>query len=136
MGNFWALGGFLSDKVKNKKLVLATIYFSLFGRISYARFGSLFWCVAYLALGHGCTRGSDYTDYQSILAVESSEKRRRFNMGFTMNTGNAVFGSLLAPLIIVALANAFDWHTAFYLTIIPGIILAFFILKSVRNPKI
>ena len=50
-----------------------------------------------------------------------------------MNTGNAVFGSLLAPLIIVALANAFDWHTAFYLTIIPGIILAFFILKSVRN---
>jgi ACS family hexuronate transporter-like MFS transporter len=72
---------------------------------------------------------------QSILAVESSPSRRGFNMGFTMNTGNAVFGSLLAPLIIVGLANAFDWRTAFYLTIIPGLILAFIILKSVRNPK-
>ena len=41
----------------------------------------------------------------------------------------------MAPLVIVALANAFDWHTAFYLTIIPGIILAFFILKSVKNPE-
>ena len=72
---------------------------------------------------------------QSILAVESSEKRRGFNMGLTMNTGNAVFGSFVAPLVIVALANAFDWRTAFYLTIIPGIILAVFILKSVKNPK-
>lgn len=52
-----------------------------------------------------------------------------------MNTGNAVFGSLLAPLVIVALANAFDWHTAFYLTIIPGIILSLVILKNVKNPQ-
>ena len=72
---------------------------------------------------------------QSILAVESSEKRRGFNMGLTMNTGNAVFGSFVAPLVIVALANAFDWRTAFYLTIIPGMILAVFILKSVKNPN-
>ena len=49
------LGGFLSDKVKNKKVSTCSIYFSLFGRISYAWFGSLFWCVASLALGHGCT---------------------------------------------------------------------------------
>ena len=72
---------------------------------------------------------------QSILAVESSEKRRGFNMGLTMNTGNAIFGSFLAPLVIVALANVFDWHTAFYLTIIPGIILAIFIMKTMRNPQ-
>lgn len=57
-------------------------------------------------------------------------------MGITMNTGNAVFGSFLAPLVIVALATAFDWRTAFYLTIIPGIILAICILKVMRNPKI
>ncbi|MDQ7862404.1 hypothetical protein RCO48_19585 [Peribacillus frigoritolerans] len=49
--------------------------------------------------------------------------------GFTMNTGYAVFGSLLAPLGIVASANAFDWHIAFYLTIIPGVTLSFVILK-------
>ena len=57
------LGGFLSDKVKNKKLVLGSIYFTLFGRITYAWFGSIFWGVAALTLSHGCTRGSNYTDY-------------------------------------------------------------------------
>ena len=49
LGITWAisgpLGGFLSDKVKNKKLVLGSIYFSLFGRISYAWFSSIFWYV-------------------------------------------------------------------------------------------
>ena len=130
------LGGFLSDKVKNKKLVLA-LFILAFSVVSLmhglvASFGVLL----LLRLVMGILEGPITPITQSILAVESSEKRRGFNMGFTMNTGNAVFGSLLAPLIIVALANAFDWHTAFYLTIIPGIILAFFILKSVRNPKI
>lgn len=136
----WALagplGGLLSDKVKNKKLVLA-IFILAFSVVSLmhglvATFGLLL----ILRLIMGILEGPITPITQSILAVESSEKRRGFNMGFTMNTGNAVFGSLLAPLIIVALANAFDWHTAFYLTIIPGIILTFFILKSVRNPKI
>ncbi|MGG0413753.1 hypothetical protein [Peribacillus simplex] len=54
---------------------------------------------------------------------------------FTMNTGYAVFGSLLAPLVIVASAKKFDWHIAFYLTIIPGAILSFVILKYVRKPQ-
>ena len=71
---------------------------------------------------------------QSILAMESSERRRGFNLGFTMNTSNALFGSILAPVLLVALATKFDWHMAFYLTIIPGIILSFFILKPVKNP--
>ena len=71
---------------------------------------------------------------QSILAMESSERRRGFNLGFTMNTSNALFGSILAPVLIVALATKFDWHMAFYLTIIPGIILSIFILKGVKNP--
>ena len=71
---------------------------------------------------------------QSILAMESSERRRGFNLGFTMNTSNALFGSILAPVLLVALATKFDWHMAFYLTIIPGIILSIFILKGVKNP--
>ena len=72
---------------------------------------------------------------QSILAVESSEKRRGFNVGLTMNTGNAIFGSFLAPLVIVAWQMHLIGDTAFYLTIIPGIILAIFILKTMRNPQ-
>lgn len=130
------LGGFLSDRVKNQKLVLAIIIFA-FSLVSLLQgMAASFAMVIVLRLIMGVLEGPVTPITQSILALESSERRRGFNMGFTMNTGNAIFGSFLAPLIIVALANAFDWRTAFYLTIIPGLILAFFILKSVRNPKL
>jgi MFS transporter, ACS family, hexuronate transporter len=140
LGITWAisgpLGGFLSDRVHNKKAVLA-LFVVLFSVLSLmhglvASFGMLL----VLRMIMGVLEGPITPITQSILAVESSEKRRGFNMGLTMNTGNAVFGSFIAPLVIVALANAFDWRTAFYLTIIPGLILAAFILKSVKNPVI
>ena len=140
LGITWAisgpLGGFLSDRVHNKKAVLA-LFVVLFSVLSLmhglvASFGMLL----VLRMIMGLLEGPITPITQSILAVESSEKRRGFNMGITMNTGNAVFGSFVAPLVIVALANAFDWRTAFYLTIIPGLILAAFILKSVKNPVI
>ena len=123
------LGGYLSDRVKNKKVVLA-IFVLGFSLVSLLHgLVASFAMLVVLRLIMGVVEGPITPITQSILAVESSEKRRGFNMGLTMNTGNAVFGSFLAPLVIVALANAFDWRTAFYLTIIPGIILAFFILK-------
>lgn len=129
------LGGYLSDKVKSKKALLAffVLGFSLVSLLHglAASFVTLF----VLRLIMGVVEGPITPITQSILAVESSEKRRGFNMGLTMNTGNAIFGSFLAPLVIVALANVFDWHTAFYLTIIPGIILAIFIQKTLRNPQ-
>ncbi len=87
-----------------------------------------------LRLLMGIVEGPLIPQTQSILAMESSVRRKGFNLGFTMNTSNALFGSILAPVVIVALATNFDWHTAFYLTIIPGIILSLVILKSVKNP--
>jgi MFS transporter, ACS family, aldohexuronate transporter len=129
------IGGYLADKAKNKKVVLAmfVLGFSLISLMHgiVASFAMLF----VFRLIMGLVEGPITPITQSILAVESSERRRGFNVGFTMNTGNAVFGSFLAPLVIVALASAFDWRTAFYLTIIPGIILAICILKTMRNPK-
>ena len=128
------LGGYISDKVKSKKAML-TILVLLFSVISLMHglaqtFGMLF----VLRLLMGIVEGPLIPQTQSILAMESSERRKGFNLGFTMNTSNALFGSILAPVLIVALANKFDWHTAFYLTIIPGIILSFFIFKNVKNP--
>ncbi|MEH7414937.1 MFS transporter [Neobacillus drentensis] len=128
------LGGYLSDRVKSPKIILAIFIFA-FSLVSLLQgFAASFAMVLVLRLLMGVLEGPITPITQSILAIESSEKRRGFNMGFTMNTGNAVFGSFLAPLIIVGLANAFDWRTAFYLTIIPGIVLAIFIMKYVKNP--
>ncbi len=128
------LGGFISDKVNSKKtmlaiLVLAFSVISLFHGLAQS-FAMLF----VLRLLMGIVEGPLIPQTQSILAMESSERRRGFNLGFTMNTSNALFGSILAPVVIVALATNFDWHMAFYLTIIPGIILSIAILKGVKNP--
>lgn len=130
------LGGYLSDKVKSKKVILAlfVIGFSIISLLH--GLVASFTMLLVLRLIMGLMEGPITPITQSVLTVESSKSRRGFNMGITMNTGNAVFGSFLAPLVIVALASAFDWRTAFYLTIVPGIILAIFILKVMRNPRI
>src|SRR5213595_488801 len=101
------LGGFLSDRVKSKKMVLA-IFIIAFSVVSLLQgFAASFVMLLVLRLVMGLLEGPITPITQSILAVESSPSCRGFNMGFTMNTGNAVFGSFLAPLIIVGLANAF-----------------------------
>ena len=129
------LGGYLSDRVKNQKLVLAFFIFA-FSLVSLLQgLAGSFAMLFILRMIMGVLEGPVTPITQSMLAVESSEKRRGFNVGFTMNTGNAIFGSFLAPLILVGLANAFDWRTAFYLTIVPGLILTYFIMKTLRNPR-
>ena len=128
------LGGFISDKVKSKKTMLAILVIT-FSIISLLHgFAQTFAMLFILRLLMGIVEGPMIPQTQSILAMESSERRRGFNLGFTMNTSNALFGSILAPVLLVALATKFDWHMAFYLTIIPGIILSIFILKGVKNP--
>jgi MFS transporter, ACS family, hexuronate transporter len=128
------LGGFISDKVKSKKSMLAILVFA-FSVVSLMHgLAQSFAMLFVLRLLMGIVEGPLIPQTQSILAMESSERRKGFNLGFTMNTSNALFGSILAPVVIVALATNYDWHTAFYLTIIPGIFLSFVIFKSVKNP--
>ena len=128
------LGGFISDKVQSKKVMLALLVVA-FSIISLLHgLAQSFAMLFVLRLLMGIVEGPLIPQTQSILAIESSERRKGFNLGFTMNTSNAIFGTILAPVVIVALANQFDWHTAFYLTIIPGLIIAFFIFKTVKNP--
>lgn len=134
----WALGsivgGRLSDKVRSKRiyLVILIITFSVasFTQGLVATFGMLL----SLRLMMGLFEGPIIPVTQSVLALESSPKRRGFNLGFTMNTANGLFGSVLAPLVIVAIAQMFDWRTAFFFTILPGLVVALFVFKVMREP--
>ena len=135
----WAISSplvsFLSDKVKSKTAVLL-IFVLLFSLLSFAHgLAATFGSLLILRLLMGFAEGPIIPISSSILAQESSKERLGFNLGFTTGTSYGVFGGLLAPLLIVALANAFDWKTAFYLTIIPGLVIGFFIWKTVKNPK-
>jgi MFS transporter, ACS family, hexuronate transporter len=129
------VGGRLSDRVKSKRLYLVVLMVA-FSLASFLQgFVGTFVHLIILRLLMGLFEGPTIPVTQSVLAMESSPHRRGFNLGFTMNTANGVFGSVLAPIVIVALASIFDWRTAFFFTIIPGLIMAFVIWKVMREPE-
>jgi MFS transporter, ACS family, hexuronate transporter len=136
----WAIasivGGRISDRVKSKRIYLVVLMLAFSVASFLQGFAETFAHLFVLRLLMGMLEGPVIPVTQSVLALESSERRRGFNLGLTMNTANGLFGSILAPVVIVALATAFHWRTAFYLTVIPGIILCFVILKVMREPKV
>jgi len=136
----WALSGIsvglISSKVKNKKIIIVIAIF-LFTIIS-AMHGaaSTFISLFFLRLLMGLVEGPLVPVASALVTMESSEKRRGFNLGLVTGTSNGLFGNFLAPLIIVALANMFDWQKTFYTTIIPGIIIGVLVWVSIRNPEL
>ncbi len=135
----WAIssvvGGRISDNVKSKRMYLVTLVLAFSVASFFQGFASTFVMLIVLRLIMGLFEGPIIPVTQSVLAMESSPHRRGFNLGLTMNTANGLFGSILAPLVIVAVALAFGWQTAFFLTIIPGLVLCIFVFKVMREPK-
>lgn len=135
----WSLasivGGRISDKVPSKRVYLVVLMIAFSVASFMQGFVGTFVHLIILRLMMGLFEGPTIPVTQSVLAMESSPHRRGFNLGFTMNTANGLFGSVLAPLVIVALANIFDWRTAFFFTILPGLIMAFVIWRVMREPQ-
>lgn len=129
------VGGRISDRVKSKRLYLVALLVA-FSVVSFTQgFVGTFVHLIILRLMMGLFEGPTIPVTQSVLAMESSPHRRGFNLGFTMNTANGLFGGVLAPIVIVALANIFDWRTAFFFTIVPGLLMASSSGKSCANPE-
>jgi MFS family permease len=135
----WALSGlligYLSDRTgKRKSILLATvIVFSVCSALS-GLAGSFAVLLASRML-MGLAEGGILPIAQSLIALESDEKRRGLNMGVMQNLGSNLIGSSVAPIALVALATAYHWRTAFYVAAIPGLICAFLIWKYVREPR-
>jgi predicted MFS family arabinose efflux permease len=45
-------------------------------------------------------------------------------------------GGTLGPIILVALATAIGWRYTFFLTLLPGLIIAFLVWRYVTDPQI
>lgn len=133
----WAISGYvigaLSDKTGKRKqyLIVSIIIFSLCSFISGLAASFAFLLVARIIMGFA--EGPVLPLAQSVMANASTEKRRGFNMGFMQSFGSNLLGTMLAPLVLVALATNFGWRNAFFIAGIPGLILAllsFFIIKE------
>jgi predicted MFS family arabinose efflux permease len=70
----------------------------------------------------------------AIMLVVSTERRRGLNMGVMQNLFSNLLGSLVAPLVLVAIAEHYNWRTSFYIAGIPGLICALLIWRYVREP--
>lgn len=129
------VGGRLSDKVKSKRMFLIGLIIAFSIASMMQGLVGTFVHLIILRLLMGLFEGPTIPTTQSVLAIESSPHRRGFNLGLTMNTANGLFGSILAPIVIVAIAQAFDWRIAFFFTVVPGLIIAFFVWKIMREPE-
>jgi predicted MFS family arabinose efflux permease len=70
----------------------------------------------------------------TILMAVSSEERRGLNMGVMQNFFSNLLGSFAAPLVLVAIAEHYNWRLSFFIAGIPGLICALLIAKYVREP--
>jgi MFS family permease len=128
------LGGAYSDRTGNRKnfLLITVVAFSLcsFASGLAVSFVTLF----STRLLMGLAEGPILPISQSLVAIESTAAKRGNNMGVMQNFGSNLLGSFVAPLVLVAVASTYNWRWAFYLSGVPGLIMALLIAKFVRQP--
>lgn len=136
----WAISGMtlghIADKKESKKyiLVIAVIAFTICSALSGAvtSFVSL---MIFRGL-MGFAEGPVLPISQSLLADASNPKRRGLNMGLVNASAPGLLGAIIAPPVLIWLATDYGWRTAFYATIIPGLVIAALILLFVKNKHV
>jgi ACS family hexuronate transporter-like MFS transporter len=136
----WALSGIaigrLADSSGSRRriLVAAFVTFSLCSAAS--GLAQTFLTLLGARLLMGISEGPILPISQSLLASASSPTRRGLNMGVMQNFGSQFIGNFVAPLLLVALANAYGWRAAFFIAGVPGLITAFLVARYVREPAV
>ncbi|MFK4752327.1 MFS transporter [Oceanobacter antarcticus] len=136
----WALSGMtlghIADKKESKKyiLVISVIAFTLCSALS----GLVTTFVSLLIFRGlmGIAEGPVLPISQSLLAAASNPKRRGLNMGLVNASAPGLIGAIIAPPILIWLATDYGWRTAFYATLVPGLIIAALIMLFVRNKHV
>ena len=127
--------GRIADQSESRKRLLlgGILLFSLFSSISGLAVSMLTLVAARLFMG--LTEGPILPLSYSIIALESSPHRRGFNHGLMANFATCLLGGVFGPVILTHLATAYSWRVAFFVTGIPGLIMAALIWRFVREPK-
>jgi len=126
-----SLGGALSDHYGRKKVILpCVIIFSLGSFLT--GFATNFATLIGIRSVIGGAEGSFYTSGAAQIAEQSPDESRGTALGI-YNSAFPLFGACLAPIYATYVASHWGWQWACYLTIIPGMILAYFISSKVQD---
>jgi len=133
----WALSGTLagawSDAHSRRKslLVAAVLGFSFFSAAS-GLIGGFAGLLAFRAL-MGIAEGPVLPISQSLMIDSSSPARRGLNMGLLQGSSAGLLGAMIGPPVVVHIAMTYGWRQAFYLSCIPGVLIAAAIWRWVRE---
>ncbi|WP_086837999.1 MFS transporter [Amycolatopsis kentuckyensis] len=133
----WALSGMvfgrLSDRLGRRKpiLIAAVLLFSAISSLSGLMTGFVGLLLTRALMG--VAEGAVLPVAQSLMVEASQERRRGLNMGLVQGSSAGLLGGIISPLVVVWLAGHFGWRTAFLVTIVPGVLLAVWIRRSVRE---
>lgn len=134
----WAIAafgiGFVSDRTGSRKglLVIATVAFSACSFLS--GIAGSFAALLAARLLMGVAEGGVMPISQSLIVSDVRPEHRGLAMGVTQNFGSNLLGSFVAPVLLVAFAEAFGWRNAFFLAGVPGLVAALCICLLVRVP--
>jgi MFS transporter, ACS family, hexuronate transporter len=134
----WALAAFgvsrISDLVGNRKLllVIATIAFSACSFLT--GIAASFAMLIGARILMGVAEGGVMPISHAMVAAEVEPKWRGLAQGIAQNFGSNFFGSFVAPVVLVALAQAYGWREAFYIAAVPGLISAALIWFMLDEP--
>lgn len=134
----WALSGFYigmrADRAYRRKtyLVIAVWAFSLCSIFTGLAVSFLTLLLARMIMG--AAEGPFMPLSQSLMVPASTPRRRGLNMGIVQTLGGSLLGGFAAPLIVVALAEAIHWRAAFFVIAVPGILIALYMIRAVREP--
>ncbi len=81
----------------------------------------------------GVAEGPCWAVINAINEESSSPSRRGRNVGLVVSAA-ALVGLFLAPILTTQIASRFGWRWAFFVTGLPGILMAFLIWKFVKEP--
>lgn len=70
---------------------------------------------------------------QLFVERESSPNRLGINVGILQAVGSALFGSIIAPVLLIQVAEDMGWRSAFYIAAIPGLILALIAFLYIKS---
>jgi MFS family permease len=132
----WAMAGCIVGRISDASgrrkpyLVLSAVAFSLCSIASGFAGGFVTLVTARLLMG--IAEGPVGTLNTALICDASSPGRRGLNFGIGAFFSFLV-GSVLAPIIVVALGTWFDWRVAFYLAGVPGLLAAVVIALYVRE---
>jgi MFS family permease len=134
----WSIAGYLvgtwSDRSGRRKPWLVGT-FILFAACSFLTGLATSFLMLFAArLLIGLAEGPVIPVSQSIMIRNSSPHRRGLNMGIVQNFGAQLIGTLVAPILLVQIAERFNWHAAFYVAGVPALIVALLIAWFVKEP--